>query len=239
MGTPTRLARLCVRLACAAAVFASGHAHAVSTAADEVQGALRLTPDLARGERAFETCAACHGADGTGAADGSVPAIAGQYARVLMKQVVAFRHDDRLNIRMQHFVDSHHLADAQQLADVIGFVSSLPPRMAPVGAAPGAQGAELYARHCRACHGDSGQGDERRAVPRLAGQHPQYVLEQLQDAAQGRRASMQRDHTRALLKLQDAELGTLAAYASALRASREDGPSPANGAGPPGAAAPR
>ena len=218
-------ARICTRaavgfaLACMAALAGAGRVRAISTSADQLDSALRLTPNLERGERAFETCAACHGRDGQGAADGSVPAIAGQYARVLVKQVVAFRHDQRLNIRMQHFVDQHHVTDPQQLADVIGYVSSLPTRQPAVPVAWTGPSAELYTRSCRTCHGEGGQGDERTAVPRLSGQHPQYVLEQLQDCLEGRRPAMLHDHPRQLL--QSVDLAALAAYASSLQPSSQ------------------
>jgi cytochrome c553 len=41
--------------------------------------AARLTPNKEHGKQLYETCAACHGPDGRGTLDGSVPALAGQH----------------------------------------------------------------------------------------------------------------------------------------------------------------
>jgi cytochrome c553 len=197
-------------------------AWAVSSANGELQAALRATPDLARGEHLFETCAACHGPDGGGAPDGSVPTIAGQHRGVILKQLVDFRHDTRINIRMQHFVAGDHLPGAQALADVAAYVASLPPRSPAVRSGTAATAAMLdagrndYARLCQSCHGPRADGDDAGRVPRLAGQHVEYLTQQLADAAEGRRPSMGRDHARTLMRLDRAELGALAAYLASL-----------------------
>ena len=193
---------------------------ALSTENAELQAALRATPRLDRGAEDFDTCAACHGRDGGGASDGTIPAIAGQHESVLVRQLIEFRHNARLNIRMQHFVDRHHLTDAQQLADVAAYVSSLPPRSVASGGAVAPPGsAATYARRCRSCHGGSGEGDAAMHVPRLAGQHPEYLGEQLHDAAEGRRPSM-RGHTRLLAKLSTEEIDGLAVYLANLGPTR-------------------
>ena len=66
----------------------------------EFREAAALEPDLKRGARLYDTCAACHGADGRGTEDGEIPAIAGQHGSVLLNQLTAFRHDLRWNERM-------------------------------------------------------------------------------------------------------------------------------------------
>jgi cytochrome c553 len=194
-------------------------AWAISTADGELQAALRATPDLGHGAKSFETCAACHGPDGGGAPDGSVPAIAGQHRSVILKQLIDFRHDKRINIRMQHFVADDHLAGAQSLADVAGYVASLAPRSpAPPSASATTltTGRDSYGRLCQSCHGPRAEGDGATRVPRLAGQHIEYLSEQLDDAAEGRRPSMARDHAQTLQRLDRAELGALAAYLASL-----------------------
>jgi len=200
---------------------------AVSDAADELQVATSLTPNLEHGAQLFEMCAACHGRDGTGAADGSVPAIAGQPARVLVKQIVNFRHEARIDIRMAHFVDHRHLGDPQQLADVTAYVSSLAPRVPNASGEPsraGTEGAGLYARECERCHGPSAEPDARAGVPRLAGQHEEYLTRQLADALEGRRPAMGRDHARILQPLSEAQRAALASYLSQLRTAPTAGP---------------
>lgn len=199
---------------CAAALVSSSTAVAMSTPSEELDQALRLKPHLAHGAEIFETCAACHGPDGHGAPDGSVPAIAGQPMAVIAKEIVEFRYDSRLNVRMQHFVDRHHLTAPQQLADVAAYVSSLPPRHPPPAqeTPQSRRGARLFAESCASCHGPMGEANASARVPRLAGQYPEYLAEQLHDAAEGRRPGMGRDHMRVLARLSSDDLDAIAQY---------------------------
>jgi cytochrome c oxidase subunit 2 len=99
-----------------------------SAAEREFAAVLRLKPDAVHGEQIFDTCAACHGDNGHGASDGSVPAIAGQNFRVIVRELVMFRHGGRSDPRMQHFTDRTHLTrGAQDIADVAAYVSQLQP----------------------------------------------------------------------------------------------------------------
>ena len=99
-----------------------------SPAEREFAAVLRLKPDAVHGEQIFDTCAACHGDKGHGASDGSVPAIAGQNFRAVVRALVMFRHGGRSDPRMQHFTDRTHLSrGAQDIADVAAYVSQLQP----------------------------------------------------------------------------------------------------------------
>lgn len=184
----------------------------------ELMEAAGLTPNLTHGAALFETCAACHGRDGLGTSDGSVPAVAGQHGSVLLKQLVDFRHNQRWDERMQHFSDRHHLANAQELTDVTGYIASLR-RFAPRPNAVGTgeylqQGASVYFRVCEACHRSLGQGDLLYFRPRLAGQHYQYLLKQLDDIASGARPSMHPAHAERIRVLSQTERMGIADYLS-------------------------
>ena len=114
-----------VPLLFAAATFADSPN---SPAEREFNAVLRLKPDAVHGEQIFDTCSACHGDKGHGASDGSVPAIAGQNFRVIVRELVMFRHGGRSDPRMQHFTDRTHLSrGAQDIADVAAYVSQLQP----------------------------------------------------------------------------------------------------------------
>ena len=184
----------------------------------ELEAATRATPNLTHGAEIFETCAACHALSGVGASDGSVPAIAGQHFRVIVKQLVEFRNDARIDIRMQHFVNGDRITRAQDLADVAGYIASLAPAQVPVKRATGS-GQSTYVQSCESCHGARAEGNGVTGVPRLAGQHVEYLIRQLGDAAEGRRPGMGRDHTRVLLRLDPTETAALAAYAAGLESS--------------------
>lgn len=202
------------------AIFASAplKANEGDDARKELLEAARLTPDTTHGATLFATCAACHGADGLGTADGSVPAIAGQHGSVLLKQLVDFRHSQRWDERMQHFSDQHHLANAQELTDVTAYIAGLR-RFAPRNNAVGTgeylrQGASVYFRVCEACHRSLGQGDLLYFRPRLAGQHYQYLLKQLDDIASGARPAMHPAHAERIRVLSQTERMGIADYLS-------------------------
>ncbi len=193
-------------------------AHAASTARSEFDAAVRATPEMRNGAQLFETCAACHGPRGEGLTDGNIPAIAGQHFRVLVKQLTDFRSDKRWDIRMEHFTDRHHLKGPQDVADVAGYVASLQ-RPFPVGIGPGGdvgRGGSVYFRLCESCHGPVGEGDAARLMPRVGGQHYEYLLRQFYDAVEGRRPNMEGDHARLLARLERADIVGVADYLSRL-----------------------
>lgn len=164
--------------------------------ARELAAALAAKPNASAGAVHFETCLACHGVNGGGADNGNVPAIAGQHYRVIVKQLVDFRHNARWDIRMEHFVDKHHLSNAQAVVDVARYIADLP-RDFPVGKGSGynlTRGEAKYRAVCAGCHGANAEGNDATSIPRLAGQHQQYIVRQMQDAADGRRPNMKGAH---------------------------------------------
>jgi cytochrome c553 len=207
-------------MAAALLSWASGAAGASDAAAarKEFLEAAKLTPNAEHGAQLFETCAACHGTSGSGTADGSVPAIAGQHGSVLLKQLVDFRHEQRWDERMEHFTDRHHLPTSQDLTDVAAYAARLPrfPAMA-VTIGDGSflrEGASVYFRVCEACHGPLGQGDVLRLRPRLAGQHYEYLLRELGETAAGYRPGMDPAHIARLRELTPQQVRGVADYLS-------------------------
>ena len=199
-----------------ASLHAAGSEPGAPAARQEFLAAARLTPNSERGAQLFETCAACHGSDGRGTSDGSVPAIAGQHGSVLLKQLVDFRHDQRWDERMQHFTDRHHLATTQDLKDVAAYASSLPRSPMPLdNIGDGSslrEGASVYFRLCDACHGPLGEGDALHLRPRLAGQRYTYLLRQLMETAAGSRPGMDAAHVKRLRDLTPQQIRGVADY---------------------------
>lgn len=209
---------LAVWVVIGAALGAAPTAGADSAASAEFREALARKPDPAHGSSLFRSCAICHGNDGAGVTDGSVPAIAGQYARVILRQLVDFRHHRRWDVRMEHFVDQHRLAGPQDLADVAAFVASLP-RHFESGRGPGdavGLGESVYENRCASCHGAQAQGDEHRGVPRLAAQHYQYLMRQIYDTADARRPNMESDHVGLLGALERRDILAVSDYLARL-----------------------
>jgi cytochrome c553 len=197
----------------------SGPAVAVPVAQREFDWVLKRIPDVKKGAKLYDTCAACHEADGRGASDGTVPAIGGQHFTVLAKQLVDFRGGWRTDPRMQHFSDVRFLAYSQDIADVATYISELPVPPRPKTAAPAeetSQGATLYVRSCERCHGAAGAGNADELVPRLAGQHPAYVIRQLEDTVAGRRKPMEEAHMKLLNKMSVDDRAVVAAFLASL-----------------------
>ena len=223
LGSP-RLARFVSTLAllalpALAPCFAPALAAATAAASPpdtELKAALAAKPDATRGATLYRTCAACHGPDGGGVADGTIPAIAGQSQRVLVKQLADFRHNARLDVRMEHFADQRHLAGAQDIADVAAYAASLT-RTVAAGIGNGAAldaGSRAWLDNCSGCHGASGRARPSLMVPRLAGQHAGYIERQLFDAAAGRRPNMTAVHQRLAHGFTPAQIAGIADYLS-------------------------
>jgi len=187
----------------------------------EVDEVLRLRANPARGAELFTLCAPCHGAQAHGLPAGWVPQIAGQHPRYLTKELVDYRRSVRWDARMQPIARGHALRDAQDIADVVAFIAAQIPDADSdaddAAVLPEVKG--FYRSQCSRCHGGSGGGDDKRAVPRIAGQDFAYLLRQMHDVVDGRRPNMRRQHLQALEDLDVQDLVRLACYVSHLGAN--------------------
>ncbi|MDE1902275.1 MAG: cytochrome c4 [Alphaproteobacteria bacterium] len=141
-------------------------------------------------------CTSCHGFHGRSTAP-TFPNLAGQQRDYIVAQLKAFRDHTRADPHAHTYMwgMAATLSDAT-IAGVAQFFSSQE-------AAPGtpgdptlvAEGQQIY-KHgipdrqvpaCQTCHGANGQGNA--IIPRLAGQHPGYIADQLQNFASGGRAN--------------------------------------------------
>ena len=184
-------------------VLLSGAASAADPAKTEFNAAMRAKPDPDHGAALFAQCTACHGENGNGDSNGSTPRIAGQHFRVVVRQLVDFRHGKRWDFRMEGQADRHHLAGAQDIADVATYVAGLS-QQGTIGVGSGEfaeQGRGIYAERCQSCHGPNGEGEASRGVPRLAGQHYAYLLRQMYDAVDGRRPTLPQLHSKKIAPL--------------------------------------
>jgi cytochrome c553 len=174
-------------------------------------------PDMEHGASLFMACVRCHNSDGSGEYDGDVPAIAGQHREVLLRQLVDFHYGKRWDVRMEAIASSHSLSSAQDLADVATYVSALPQFTDP-GRGNGehrTHGMQLYQSVCASCHGSSGQGDARKAVPWLAGQHYKYLLREMYYASDNRRPNLA-NHRALLVEFARPDYEGVADYLSGL-----------------------
>ncbi|HEY6924346.1 MAG TPA: c-type cytochrome [Steroidobacteraceae bacterium] len=189
---------------------------AMPSTSQEYLEAVNAKPDLDRGAHYFTSCANCHGRKGGGSVDGRVPRIGGQYFRVIVRQLVAYRHGRRWDMLMENFADQHRIPGAQAVADVAAYISQLEDPTPP-GKGSGellTHGARVYIGNCASCHGTSGQGDPDRVIPRLGGQHYEYLRRQMYEAVDGHRPAFPANHVRLLAQLEHDDIAAVADYLS-------------------------
>lgn len=153
----------------------------------------------ADGAKLFASCVACHGNKGEGIPALNAPAIAGQDAAYLERQLRNFRADRRgthksdvFGAQMRPFATA--LADDATIAKLAGFVASLPKT---VSAAPSRgnlhNGNNLYQGNCGACHGGKAEGNPALKSPRLAGLDAAYLKRQFAHFRDGVRGTNPQD----------------------------------------------
>lgn len=144
--------------------------------------------DAAAGKSMSVACGACHGADGNSASP--FPKLAGQGEKYLFKQLRDIRDGARPVPTMVGQLDGK---SDQELADIAAYFASqtrsggqTDPQFLALGAAIFRGG--IPARNvaaCSACHSPTGVGNAPGGFPALAGQHAQYVADQLRAYRKG------------------------------------------------------
>lgn len=212
MPTALKLMPLILILAPLAALAQSTAAPVID---GELKAALEAKPDVARGKTAYEVCEGCHRKDGSGRANGIYPRLAGQHARVVIKQLVDIRSGRRHNPEMAPLV-AEPVLSLQAMADIAAYVQDL-----PVAASNGkgagsdlALGKQLYDRDCATCHGAAGQGDAAAFVPLVAAQHYRYLLRELLTIGDGSRRNSNADMVKVIKPYSQAELEAVADHMS-------------------------
>ena len=144
--------------------------------------------DAAAGKSKTAVCSACHGVDGNGAAP--FPKLAGQGQKYLLKQLNNIQDDVRKVASMAGLLDG---MTEQDLADIAAYYSSQTstggqtnPELLELGAQIYRSGvADRNVAACIACHSPTGKGNAPAGFPALAGQHAQYIADQLRAYRKG------------------------------------------------------
>ncbi|GAA0688100.1 c-type cytochrome [Marinobacterium maritimum] len=175
------------RLTLAGALLASGVVQAQGVAADGQKVVMQ-------GDGSGAPCLACHGLDGAGNNAAGFPRLAGLNVDYLAKQIRDYNAGLRVSPIMQPNVDN---LSEQQILDVAAYYAQQPvPAAATVSddAELLALGEKLatrgdwnhYIPACESCHGPDSQGVSA-TFPGLAGQHPNYIKQQLNAWRSGQR----------------------------------------------------
>ncbi|HZV98471.1 MAG TPA: c-type cytochrome [Methylophilaceae bacterium] len=197
------MAMLVIGLLGAASAYAAGDAAKASTTATTV-------------------CAACHGADGNSMVP-MYPKLAGQHPEYITKQLNNFKGGERKNPIMSGMVANLTPEDMANLGAYFG--SQAPKGGTAKSNGPGSVGEKIYkggipgigVPACASCHGPAGAGIPVQ-FPRLAGQHAEYVVNQLKIFRSGERANDGAKMMRSIAaKLTDQDMAAVADYIQGLR----------------------
>jgi cytochrome c553 len=167
--------------------------------------------DAQRGEALTEVCADCHGPKGY-SKERKKPNLAGQVASYTLKQLLDYKSRARPDKTMSKEIKR---LDQQDLADLAVYYAALPTNPGtgvctnpPELITKGDPSRNIAA--CMACHGAQGQGSPPDN-PALAGQKPDYIIEELKEFRSGVRKNDVGGVVRAMLKdITDAEIAAIA-----------------------------
>ena len=191
-------------LATAAAMLPAAHAADLTRAVEIVEG----------------KCFICHGTEGESSSP-VFPRLAGQHAGYVARQLADYQSGKRKNDTMQAMV-ADLSADDMRLLGM--YFESKPTRAHPVADPELAQvGRFVYHRGnpfsgvaaCADCHGAAGHGTDK--LPRLGGQHAQYVENQLKAFSKRERTNDNAVMHTIASKLTELELKAVASYISGLQ----------------------
>jgi len=173
--------------------------------------------DIEAGKAKSVVCAACHGADGN-STNPAWPSLAGQHASYIYKQLMDFKAGRRENATMTGMVAALNEDDMKNLA---AYFESQKPKGAAFDGDLIEKGQNIYRggitaaniAACMGCHEPTARGNGPAAWPALAGQHPEYIVAQLQAFKQGMRANDPNGMMRNLVtRMEEPEMKAVAAY---------------------------
>ncbi len=195
----------------------------VSAANQDTSSSQKPAADPAKAQPiAASVCAACHGADGNSPLPAN-PNIAGQHPQYLYKQLTNYKSGQRKNPIMNAIVANLSDADMRNLAAYFSQQKPQPgaaknPDVIPAGQSFYRAGnASTGVPACSACHSPDGAGIPAQ-FPRLAGQHVDYTLAQLQSFRTGDRANDPNSVMRTIAsRMSDKDMAAVAEYVSGLK----------------------
>jgi len=154
------------------------------------------------GKALYNTCAACHGADGAGAAAmKAAPRLTQLESVYLVAQLQKFKAgirggagDSKVATQMAAMTVS--MVDEQAMLDVAAYIATLDGGVSAVTVEGDlAAGEAHFKQFCGACHGAAAEGNMAMNAPRLAGSDDWYLVGQLQSFREGTRGSHPDDAT--------------------------------------------
>jgi cytochrome c553 len=170
--------------------------------------------DAAAGAKKAELCAACHGPDGNSVMP-QFPILARQSARYIYLELRDYKEGRRTDPSMDAIVQP---LTREDMLDLAAFFAAQRPLATSfkVDEARAARGkAKADETLCTMCHlgGFSGQNE----IPRVAGQHYEYVVKQLRDFKARKRTNDAGSMTSVARTLSDQDIEDLGHYLASLQ----------------------
>lgn len=172
-----------------------------------------LGQDVDAGKAKAQVCAACHGPDGNSAVS-TFPILAGQTARYIYLELRDFKEGRRADPQMSPMAAPLSRQDMFDLAAYFA-AQKMRPNGFKADEARAARGkAKADETLCTMCHlgGFMGQNE----IPRVAGQHYDYVVKQLRDFKAHRRTNDAGNMTSVARTLSDEDIENLGHYLASL-----------------------
>ncbi|WP_109481843.1 c-type cytochrome [Paraburkholderia sp. C35] len=170
--------------------------------------------DAQAGKTKARSCVACHGPMGN-STDPQYPVLAGQTAGYLYLQLKDFKEGARKHPRSSPPMTALSKEDAQDLADYFASQKPAPIAFNADSAAVEAGRKKSAGEQCMTCHLGNFAG--QKEVPRVAGQHYQYIVKQLQDFRSRKRTNDGGNMGSVTRNLTDDDIRNLASYVSSLQ----------------------
>ena len=170
--------------------------------------------DVEAGGKKAEVCAACHGANGNSQTP-TFPVLAGQTARYLSLQLRDFKEGRRKDPNMDPIVANLSRQDIYDLAAFFAAQKPIPTAFKQDDSKAAAGKAKADETLCTMCHlgGFAGQNE----IPRVAGQHYEYIVKQLNDFKAKRRTNDAGNMTSVARTLSEQDIENLAQYIAGLQ----------------------
>jgi cytochrome c553 len=163
-------------------------------------------------EKRFETCAACHGANGQSQMP-DIPSLGAQTAPYALIQLYMFRGGLRTFPPMNEAVKDFTDDDLRTFSDHIAKLPAPKPPAEPSDAERMARGKTYISRFkCDFCHNADLAGREN--VPRIAGQREDFLLKTLREYKANTRSGYDASMADVLARISDEELADLAYYSA-------------------------
>ncbi len=179
--------------------------------------------DANAGKGKVSACGACHGNDGNSLISAN-PKLAGQGEKYLLKQLVDIQQGHRQVPLMVGQLDQFN---DQDLADIAAYFASQVQTKSSAEENWVELGKEIYrnGNHerkisaCTGCHGPAGAGNAPAGFPLIAGQHADYIAQQLRQFSVGERTNdgdgrIMRDIAE---RMNENEIKAVASYIAGLR----------------------